>query len=339
MKTPRRVFPWLAGACCLAAGAWLSAAAEDAAPAASEDGAPPTAPVQIKPRPSEIMPKATQALILGVIDTGEHLIAVGDRGEILASNDGRAWAQVPTPVRAALTAVSFADPQHGWAVGHDAVVLHTGDGGRTWTLQNFQPELQEPFLDVLALDPNHAYAVGAYGLFEQTTDGGANWTKVDAPAITGDQLHLYAIRKLGNGDLFVAGEQGTLGLSTDGGKTWSKLKSPYEGTFFGAVPRGDSGALVCGLRGNAYLSRDVRKGDWQKIDTGTTNSFFGCAALDAHRVAMVGLNGIVELVDTDAGTARNVKSPGDTPYSDAVPFKGGLVMVGVSGIQHIDSLQ
>src|SRR5579885_1156384 len=184
MKTPRRGFPWLAGACCLAAGAWLSAAAEDAAPAASEDGAPPTAPVQIKPRPSEIMPKATQALILGVIDTGEHLIAVGDRGEILASNDGRAWAQVPTPVRAALTAVSFADPQHGWAVGHDAVVLHTGDGGRSWTLQNFQPELQEPFLDVLALDPNHAYAVGAYGLFEQTTDGGANWTKVEAPAST-----------------------------------------------------------------------------------------------------------------------------------------------------------
>jgi photosystem II stability/assembly factor-like uncharacterized protein len=338
MKTPRRVLRWLSGACWLSAGVWLAAAAQDPAPAPG-DGAPPTAPVQIKPRPAEIMPKATQALILGVVDTGEHLIAAGDRGEILASNDGRDWAQVPTPVRSALTAVSFADAQHGWAVGHDAVILHTSDGGRTWTLQNFQPELQEPFLDVLALDANTAYAVGAYGLFEQTTDGGANWTKVDAPAILADQLHLYAIRKLANGDLFIAGEQGTLGLSTDGGKTWSKLKSPYEGTFFGAVPRGAAGALVCGLRGNAYLARDVRKGDWQKIDTGTTNSFFGCAPVDARHAVLVGLNGIIELVDTDTGTARNVRSPGDTPYSDAVAFKGGLVMVGVSGIQHIDNLQ
>ena len=29
----------------------------------------------------------------------------------------------------------FVDDKQGWAVGHDGVILHTGDGGETWTLQ------------------------------------------------------------------------------------------------------------------------------------------------------------------------------------------------------------
>jgi len=338
MKTETRVLGALGIAACAAFTFAASAQDKPAGQGAAAD-APATVPVSVKPRPAEIMPRAAQALIMGVANTGDHLIAVGDHGEILASNDGRNWAQLEVPVRSPLSAVSFSDKQNGWVVGHDAVVLHTGDGGKTWTLQNFQPELEKPFLSVLSIDKDHAYAVGAYGLFYKTVDGGGTWSEVTAPAVRGDELHLYSIRKLNNGDLFVAGEQGLLGLSTDGGKTWSKQKSPYEGTFFGAVPVGAKGALLCGLRGNAYLTSDVRGGKWQKVDTTASTSLFGCEAVDASTVAMVGLNGIIQIVDTATGKARNLKSPGDTPYSDVVPFKGGLVLVGESGIQHLDSLQ
>jgi photosystem II stability/assembly factor-like uncharacterized protein len=334
MTTGTRVLEAVAIAACAAFALAVSAQDKPAA-----DGPPATLPVSIKPQPAEIMPRAAQALIMGVVNTGQHLIAVGDHGEILASNDGSNWAQLPVPVNAPLTSVAFSDPDDGWVVGHDAVILHTGDGGRSWQLQNFQPELEKPFLSVLAIDKNHAYAVGAYGLFYQTSDGGGTWSEVTAPAIRGDELHLYSIRKLGNGDLLVAGEQGTLGLSSDGGKTWSKLKSPYEGTFFGAVPVGEKGALLCGLRGNAFITNDVHADKWQKIDTTAPTSLFGCEAVNAGTVAMVGLNGIIQLVDTATGKARDLKSPGDTPYSDVVPFKGGLVLVGESGIQHLDSLQ
>jgi photosystem II stability/assembly factor-like uncharacterized protein len=338
MKAEARVLGTLSiAACAICAFAAMAQGATPGTGAAAD--APATVPVSVKPRPSEMMPKARYAPIMGVVDTGEHLIAVGDHGEVLASNNGKDWAQVQTPVRSPLTAVSFADPQDGWAVGHDAVILHTSDGGKTWTLQNFQPDLEKPFLSVLALDKDHAYAVGAYGLFYQTSDGGGTWTEVNAPAVRGDELHLYSIRKLGNGDLFIAGEQGTMGLSTDGGKTWTKLKSPYEGTYFGSVPVDGKGVLVCGLRGNAYLTQDITKPDWKKIDTTAPTSLFGCEAVDDHTAVMVGLNGIIQLVDTTTGADRNVKSPGDTPYSDVTPFKGGLVLVGESGIQQLDSLQ
>jgi photosystem II stability/assembly factor-like uncharacterized protein len=321
------------------AGAAAAAPSAPAADAAADKSAAPAAPAPAKPRPAELMPKATQALLMGVTDTGEHLIAVGDHGEILVSNDGATWAQVEVPVRSALTAVAFADANNGWAVGHDAVILHTADGGHSWTLQNFQPDLEKPFLDVLALDKDHAYAVGAYGLFYQTGDGGKSWSEVSAPVVRGDELHLYSIRKLGNGDLLIAGEQGHLYLSTDSGRAWSKQASPYEGTFFGAVPVGAGGALLCGLRGNAFLNHDVRNGKWQKIATTAPTSLFGCAAVNDHTAVMVGLNGIIQLVDTASGTARNLKSPGDTPYSGVTAFKDGLVVVGESGVQRVDHLQ
>jgi photosystem II stability/assembly factor-like uncharacterized protein len=337
VKTDTRVLALLGLAACAAIG--LPASAQQPANTGAAADAPATVPVSTRPRPAELMPRAGSALVMGVADTGEHLIAVGDHGHILASNDGRNWAQLDVPVRSPLTAVSFADAQHGWAVGHDTSILHTGDGGKTWQLQNFQPELENPFLSVLALSQDKAIAVGAYGLIYQTSDGGGTWAALDSPVIKDAGLHMYSIRKLGDGHLFIAGEQGLLLDSSDGGKTWSKLKSPYEGTFFGAVPVGDKGVLVCGLRGNAFISRDVHGGKWDKIATTSPTSLFGCEKVDDKTVAMVGLNGIIQLVDTGSGTARALKSPGDTPYSDVVPFKGGLVLVGESGIQHVDSLQ
>src|SRR5437868_1957139 len=36
---------------------------------------------------------------------------------------------------AELTAVTFVDADHGWAVGDRGVIWHTSDGGRTWKLQ------------------------------------------------------------------------------------------------------------------------------------------------------------------------------------------------------------
>lgn len=139
-----------------------------AGPAIGQDDADDGVETTIKPLPSEIMPLTPNGLLLDIVNTGEHLIAVGDRGAVVASNDGVKWAQVQTPTRAPLTAVAFADARNGWAVGHDAVILHTADGGRSWEIQNFEPELEMPLLDVLFLDAQRGFAVGAYGLFYRT---------------------------------------------------------------------------------------------------------------------------------------------------------------------------
>jgi len=315
----------------LAAVAWAQSGEAPATDAPAAD-APAAPPVAIKARDAEMMPKASKSLMLSVVDTGEHYIAVGDRGEILASNNGLDWAQVPVPVRAPLTAVTFVDPKNGWAVGHDAVIVHTTDGGKTWAMQNFQPELQKPFLGVTFLDAMHGFAVGAYGLFDETSDGGTTWNEVKADDIRGDELNLYSITKLANGDLFIAGEQGRIGLSVDHGKTWKKLALPYEGTLFGAVPVGDKGVLVCGLRGHAYISKAPATGGWQALDTKTTNSFYGCSRLNDKEIGLFGLNGIVLKVDPGSGAVTPVPNSLDAAISAGVVTKSGLVIAGEKGM-------
>lgn len=326
------------GAAAFAASAAFAAVAQDdaaepaAEPAAEAAAEAPAAPV--KPRPAEIMPLTPKSLLLDIVKAGSQFVAVGDRGGIILSSDGKAWTQVPVPVRAALTAVTFADEQHGWAVGHDAAIVGTADGGKTWSLQNFQPDLEKPLLDVLFLDAQRGFAVGAYGLFLATADGGKTWAEVDAPSIRGEEVHFNALVKLGNGSLFIAGESGMLALSADEGATWSRLKAPYDSSLFGALPVGDTGALIFGLRGNVFLSQDVKAGAWTRLDTQSVASMFGGTALPDGRLAMVGLNGIILLTD-GSGAISAVQTPTGTPLSAAVPADGVLLAVGESGVQAI----
>jgi photosystem II stability/assembly factor-like uncharacterized protein len=285
------------------------------------------------PRPAEMAPLAARSLLLAITAAGERLVAVGDRGVILLSADGTSWEQVASPVQAALTAVSFADAQRGWIVGHDAAILHTADGGRTWTLQHFAPEGASPLLAVLALDAQRAWAIGAYGLFLATADGGATWAPLDAPALLEDGRHLNAMIRLGNGEWLIAGETGLLGVSPDGAQ-WQRLELPYEGSLFGALPRGARGALVFGLRGNAYVTDDVRANRWTRIETGTVQSLFGGALLPDGTAALVGADHAVLFVGAD-GSVRHAGPNGGASsggLSGVLAHGERLVVVGEHGV-------
>jgi len=318
------------------AAAFMAAAVFSAA--AQEEGGGDEPKVEVKPRPAELMPLTAKGLLLDVVKAGDKYVAVGDRGGIIVSADGQKWDQMNVPVRAALTAVTFADAQHGWAVGHDATIVGTSDGGKTWALQYFQPGLEKPLLDVLFLDASHGFAVGAYGLLLTTENAGQTWTEVEAPSIREEETHFNAITRLGNGNLFIAGESGMLAVSDDQGKTWKKLGSPYDSSYFGALPVGDKGALVYGLRGNAYLTQDVRANKWTKLETHSVASMFGGTVLPDGEYALVGLNGVIFIATAD-GKVRSLQTPTGTPLSAAIPMNDGLMAVGESGVQLLASLK
>lgn len=86
--------------------------------------------------PSLESPLAIKSLFNGVAVAGKRLICVGVRGHILYSDDqGKKWTQASVPVSSDLVALSFPSPEKGWAVGHDGVVLHSTNGGSSWTKQ------------------------------------------------------------------------------------------------------------------------------------------------------------------------------------------------------------
>ena len=88
------------------------------------------------PAYAPIMPRAAQSLLLDIAQAGPRLVAVGERGHILYSDDdGQSWRQARVPTTQMLTSVCFINPGHGWAAGHDGIILVTDDGGETWRVQ------------------------------------------------------------------------------------------------------------------------------------------------------------------------------------------------------------
>src|SRR5471032_3677773 len=210
----------------------LSLSGLAALPASAYAAAPATADTVYSIESS----KAIKSLLLDVVHAGKRLVAVGDRGHILFSDDqGATWTQAKVPTRQLLTAVFFVDEKHGWAVGHDAQILASADGGATWTQQYQDLKREAPLLDVWFNDAEHGLAVGAYGALIETTDGGKTWADVSDRLDNEDQFHLNAIASIKDAGLFIVGEQGSMFRSSDDGQTWEKLEGPYQGSLFGVI--------------------------------------------------------------------------------------------------------
>lgn len=86
--------------------------------------------------PAIVKDHPAQANYETVTRAGTRLVAGGEHGLVVLSDDnGNSWRQAKVPVSSTILEIRFATPQVGWAVGAFGTVLHTADGGETWTLQ------------------------------------------------------------------------------------------------------------------------------------------------------------------------------------------------------------
>ncbi len=290
-------------------------------------------------RESVMSDKAVTSLLLDITYAGDRLVAVGDRGHVLYSDDdGKSWTQGKVPTTKMLVAVSFVDDKNGWAVGHDALILNTTDSGETWTQQYSDPDAEVPLLDVWFRNAREGYVVGPYGYFMKTSDGGKTWDDWKDSINNEEELHFNSITSLKNGTLFISGEAGMLYRSLDGGDTFEMIESPYDGSFFGVIPtQHPDTALVYGLRG--HLFRTVDNGvTWEEIKTGTDYGLFGGALLSDGTMAVVGDNGSI-VRSTDNGSTVSLKSRSNRMYISSViqASNGNLILVGQGGIHTVGS--
>lgn len=279
---------------------------------------------------SELARLARNSLLLDITRAGGRLVTVGERGHVLISDDeGQTWNQKQVPTRSQLTAVYFPDEKNGWAVGHDAVILYTNDGGDTWALQHKDKQYDDPLLDVWFKDQYNGFAIGAYGLFLSTDNGGISW---DKRQISDDDFHLNAIASISDNELFIAAEQGHLYHSTDGGFSWSELESPYAGSFFGITSISEGSLLLYGLRGNLYRSNDKGK-NWEKIETSTEASLIDALVQENGIIHIVGLGGNI-LTSLDKGYNFVLKTREDRKALTAIAetANGHVITSGSAGI-------
>ncbi len=329
-------------------------------------------------QPSELMPQAAHALLLGLTEVGNAAVAVGAHGIVLRSTDRSHWEQVAdVPTRSTLTAVTAVGNKL-WAVGHDGVILASADAGQHWTLQRkdpwhappgdaatSDPRQGTPLLDVLFLDESNGFAVGAYSQLLVTHDGGTTWAaqRVARPAagaseagpaagetgtFTREQLaigeeadpHFNAIARTGDGSLFIAGERGVAFRSRDQGATWQHLKWPYNGSMFGVIGFEGAKVLVFGLRGHAYESADLGE-HWTEVATGTELSLLGGVRLANGGAALVGANGLVLLRRSGTEPFRAGVAEPSGALASALVAEGGnaFTVVGENGVMRYQPRQ
>ncbi|MCI0916275.1 BNR domain-containing protein [Pseudomonas stutzeri] len=321
--------------------------------------------------PAMQVPNAKRAVFSDIARAGERLVAVGERGLILLSDDnGQHWQQASVPVSVGLTAVEFVDAEQGWAVGHAGVVLASSDGGANWAVQldgsrAAQLELSsaqaalngasdadaaearvgaaqrlvedgadKPFLNLHFTDAHNGLVIGAYGMAFQTRDGGRSWQSRMGQIDNPMGLHLYAVAQQGQ-DWYLAGEQGFLARSADAGAHFQQLESPYEGTFFTLSVRADGSLLLGGLKGHAFVLRDAGS-RVEPLAVTMPVSFSDSASLSDGRTLLANQAGALFSVAADGTRLQLFSPPAGKPLAALTQAAdGSLVAAGFTGLSRL----
>ena len=278
--------------------------------------------------------RQTHGVLLAVARAGDRLVAVGDRGTVLLSDDqGAGWRSVPTGSDALLTASVFVSAAEGWVVGQDSTILHTADAGLHWTKQAAAPGTDQALFSVASLAPGHLVATGSYALMLETTNA-STWTPVKLPNLDED-YHLNCVMAHG-ADVVITGESGHAFLRQ--GAAWTPIPVPYDGSQFGCLTTHDGTMYSFGLRGSLFAAPpSAAKPAWKRIDTGEQRSIFGGTLLANGFLALVGSNGLMMLFDPQTEKLRTLPPVTAATLSGVAETAAGKwVVVGEDGVHVLD---
>ena len=280
----------------------------------------------------------------GIAVSANDLWAVDDAGALLHSTDGASWVEQPQPTRWSQTSsgVSFPTAQDGWLVGtnqssaDNGVILHTTDGGTTWSPQSLSLDFTLDGVDFV--DADNGWAIsddssytgsGASTAIEHTTNGGNTWT----PEWLSGCLGLTAVDFLDSANGWVAGSYfpthfgggsaiPAIYKTTNGGLTWTRE----------ALPSGTRRLTITSLQ---FLDQD---NGWAVGSTFIGHSLQGWLMKTTNggsTWARVSPLNVDELVAVHFIDAQHGWIAGDGVYATA---DGGTTWQEVAGGTYIDSL-
>lgn len=264
---------------------------------------PPTSFADAVTRPATASVRVGSALYLAVSRAGNRLVAVGERGFVLLSDDdGHSWRQaLEVPTSVTLTRVQFVTAQLGWAVGHGGVVLHSRDGGERWVRQ-----LEGREAAARLLEEARALAAAAADQGEAEVKAAANAVR-DAERFVGEGpdkplLGLY-FADASRG--WVVGAYGLALATDDGGRSWRSITHRLDnpaGKHLNDIGSDSRGALVIAGEQGALFRSDapVSRADagvapaevsFVAVKTPYTGSYFGTVESRGGELVAYGLRG------------------------------------------------
>ncbi len=146
----------------------------------------------------------------------------------------------------------FSDAEHGFVFGAYNLILHTSDGGKSWT--SWADRVANPrglHLYGMAAAAGRLFLAGEQGLLLRADAGGDRFEALDSP-YEGSYFGIEAA-----GDVVVAyGLRGNVFRSGDGGDSWHKVESGVTASISGAAPLPGGGLVLLSQRGDLLVGRD-----------------------------------------------------------------------------------
>lgn len=178
----------------------------------------------------------------------EYGWAVGDKGQILYTQDGMKWEQTTTKFSSNILDVEFTDKLNGWIVGSNGTISRSDDGGITWIM-----EYSKPGFDIVSVQIIDATAVWACGegntiLKRDSDNESATWIGMSIESEFSDIRWndiFFIDRDLG----WIVGESGTIYNTQDGGARWAKESSESQSDLNAIHMLSDRTGWIAGTEG------------------------------------------------------------------------------------------
>ena len=288
--------------------------------------------------------KPTHNVLLDIVRIDSRLVAVGEQGIIIFSDDeGQSWQQAKVPVSVTITAVYFTAPAHGWAVGHQGIILGSVDGGKSWQQQYSGYTAYQQALEMIARK---------IGRIEQQLN--SNDPEIDKEALQlrleelqfskedyqktlqdGPSQPLLDIWFRDNQNGIAVGAYGLLIMTNDGGKHWQlheQYLSNIDKFHFYSIAQSSNGDLFLAGESGTLWHSDNQGQSWQTLTAPYEGSLFGLISAKDGSLLTFGLRS--NLFRTEDGGAHWQRITTDSDASllgGTISDHGNIVLVGTSG--------
>ena len=204
--------------------------------------------------------------------------------------------------------------QSGWAVGDGGTILHTSDGGATWSPQT--SGTGTVLNSVSFVDANNGWAVGLAGVIVHTTNGGTTWSP--QTSFTLETLDDVSFVDVNNG--WAVGDSGTIVHTSNGGTTWSPQTTGTGANLFGVSFVDANNGWAVGIDGTILHTSDGGA-TWSPQTSGTGIELFGVSFVDANNGwAVGGLGTIVHTGNGGATWSPQISGTGTSIFTGTSPL-------------------